>query len=250
MLIEQMEVGNFVDVVVDRGDYRFRLRSKVELVEKGKFYISPIMSSTRVFQFQPKDSVTIIYHAGQSMWIWEKIDAQTVLKNDQYMNMFSSRLDGKSYNRREAYRVPISEEWMFQHCIPLSQEEIQQKKREKAARKGNLELALQQYNIIDEDEDEDYRIYPFEALVKNLSETGIAFFANRDLVVGDIVKFEVQTTSGDPIVCRAEVVRIENERTTKYHKMFGCRLLQSGKGLAKHLFEVQREKLRKSRTLR
>lgn len=254
MLIDQMEVGNMIDVVVERGEYRFRLRSKVERVGRGRFYISPIMSSTRVFQFTPQDKVTIIYHADRAMWIWDKVDAQTVLVHEQYMNMFSSRLEGKSYNRREAYRMSINEEYTFWHYVPLTEEEQEQKRREKeflAQRRENVDFDdLDLFGGEDLFAEEDgFRVYPFDGLMKNLSETGVAFFANRDLIVGDLVQFEIATEEG-PIVCRAEVVRMEEERTTKYHKMFGCRLLQSGKGLPKYLFELQREKLRKSRTIR
>ena len=109
----------------------------------------------------------------------------------------------------------------------------------------NLDLFGGENLFIEED---GFRIYPFDGLIKNLSETGVAFFANRELIVGDLVQFEIEAATG-PIVCRAEVVRIEEERTTKYHKMFGCRFVQSGKELPKYLFELQREKLRKSRTV-
>ena len=253
MLIEQMEVGNSIDIVVERGDFRFRLRSKIERVGKGRFYISPIMSSTRVFQFRPQDNVTIIYHADRSMWIWEKVNAETVLIQEQYMNVFSSRQPGKSYNRRESYRMSINEEYTFWHYVPLTEEEKEQKRREQeflAQRMDemdfdNLDMFGGENLFIEED---GFRIYPFDGLIKNLSETGVAFFANRELMVGDLVQFEIQATNG-PIVCRAEVVRIEEERTTKYHKMFGCHFIQSGKELPKYLFELQREKLRKSRTI-
>lgn len=239
MLLENIALGKTLDIYVDREGYRYRLISKVEDTTARRICVSLIAANGRAFQFRPDDDVCIIYRNGEQMWEWSKVKAGIAKLDDEPVHFFQITNPGKSFNRRNAYRVSVNEETRLGfYTMPgqakkLSEKPVETKKLED----GNIQII-------------ESNIHPeyVKGLIKDVSETGIGIYSNHEFSLEDDLFFDIPSPYG-MLSVRAEIVRKDELRAIahKYSNYYGCIFIQTDKKLLRYIYDIQREMLKKQK---
>lgn len=218
MRIKEMIVGKTLDVLVDREGYHYRFVSKVEGTTDNSVAITLIAAKGRVFHFEDTDDVTIIYRGAERMWRWNHVKPGMARLDGFPVHTFSSSNPGESYNRREAFRVPIGESLLMNRVVATKEEENE---------------------IIEE-------VQKFEALLADLSVSGAGIYTNETLPIGTIIFFDMPTGMGI-MTCRGKIVRTAEVSDKPFRHFYGCDFSVVRKELERYLFERQRLMLQKER---
>jgi len=233
MLLENLTIGKTIEINVDREGYCYHFVSKIELASKKRLCVSLIASNNKVFKFKPEDKVTIIYRDTEQIWEWDNVTAG-IIKNDNFlMHYFDIADKGKSFNRRNAYRVLISEEVMIgyydQYGTTAKSADMQ-----KTGPSGEEDVPPEM-------------ITPkfAKGYVRDISETGVGICTDYQFVIGDSMFFTIPSSYGE-LTIKAKVVRKTHMDASshKYINYYGCVLLQTENKLTKYIFDIQRKALR------
>ncbi|MDD6035196.1 MAG: PilZ domain-containing protein [Lachnospiraceae bacterium] len=218
MQIREMQIGKMLEILVDREGYHYRFVSKVEGTAEKAVAVSLIAAQGRAFHFEETDDISIIYRGGERMWKWEHVRAGMARLDGSAVHTFSSKEEGKIYNRRDAFRVPIGESLLMRRIIQEEDETGELVETEKS----------------------------FKAVLSDLSVSGAGLYANEDMDVGTIIEFDMPTSMGI-LNCRGEIVRKTDVYDKPFQKFFGCDFTMTKKELERYLFERQRLMLQKER---
>lgn len=225
MLMEDMKPGKPLEIFVDREGYRYRLLSKVEESEMGKVYISLIASGRRIFRFQDTDYIELIYKDGERMWKWKGLTGGLATLDSENVHYLESVKEGETYNRRSAFRVKLGVEHIITKLIP----------KDKSKYLENEDLS-----------NGDYEFIQVPCVIKDLSEMGVGIYTNEKMDISTIVELRLPTREGT-LKMVGRVVRTESGDFGKYREFYGCGFSKVDRKLAKYLFALQREQLKKER---
>lgn len=218
MLLGETRIGKPIDIFINRDGYHYRVVSKIEDVSEGKVCISLIASSKHIFQFLSTDIIDIVYRNEDRMWKWTNVTGGIVELDGEKFHCLSSDKQGELYNRRNAYRVAISE---------------------------NVDLL---YKVIEDGQfsemEECYRMNNCPAMIRDISECGVGFYTNQLLPLETEVSFTFQSSIGE-INCNAVIVRFFESRHGKYSYYYGGRFTETSRTLTKYIYEMQRQELQK-----
>ncbi len=218
MLLGETKIGKPIDIYISRDGYHYRVVSKIEDVSEGRVCISLIASSKHIFQFLSTDIIDIVYHNEDRMWKWTNITGGIIELDGEKFHCLYSDKPGELYNRRNAYRVAISE---------------------------SIDLF---YKVMDEVEfpeiNECYRMKNCPAMIRDISEVGVGFYTNQLLPLETEVSFTFKSSIGN-IDCSAVIVRFFESRHGKYSYYYGGRLTETSRSLTKYIYEMQRQELQK-----
>lgn len=239
MLVNDMQIGKTLEILLIRDGYRYHFVSKIEGVAGSSVAVSLIATANRVFRFEEQDEITIVYRGVDRMWKWENAKGG-VAKLDGYpVHTFTSRTEGKSYNRRESFRVPIGEQQLMKKIRKFSEQEQQEAvlKAQETEAKNN------------EDKKEEVpfeEMIPFDAYLSDLSCTGAGLYTNEKLEIGSEICFELITNMG-LISCRGTIIREADVFDRPFRHFYGCDFSKVTAGLDRYLTEKQRLILQRER---
>lgn len=233
MLLENLAIGRQVEIYVNRDGYCYHLTSKVEETGAKRVYITLIATNTRVFEFKPEDKVRIVYRDKDQIWEWDNVKAGTAKKYGTRMHYFDIADGGRSFNRRNAYRVNIDEEVMLgyydQYGTTAKSADMQKFKLQDEA---SAPPAIMVPNFV-------------KGVVRDISETGVGICSNYEFGIDDAMFFSISSNYGK-LPAKAKVVRkVEtNPSKHKYSNYYGCVLLQTDNKLSRHIADIQREAIK------
>lgn len=262
MFLENIELGKTLEIYVDRDGYRYRLVSKVEQTSVRRICVTAITANGRAFLFRPTDEIRIVYRDDEQMWEWMQVKAGLAKLEGEPVHYFEISNKGRSFNRRNAYRVSINED------VEIGYYELP----EKPGRTSVEPLVDEEYEVIvDENGNEvelaegdvsgNYTVekrirkVPAEILphrvkahVKDISETGLGVFCNEKLNIDDGLFVSIPSSYGK-LMTRATVIRMDDQNTAnrKYRYYYGCIYTESDQRLIKYIYEVQRKHIKKQR---
>lgn len=245
MRISEMKIGKPIEIYINRDGYHYRVVSKIEDVTEDRICVTLIASRTRVFEFEPTDTVDIVYREDDRMWKWKNVAGSVVMLDDERFHAFTTKEEGESYNRRNAYRVYIGEKLILHYLV-------HDVKRLKDI--ADMD-ALHSQTVFNYDSGADvlkedcFRYVDCDAFIKDISEVGAGIYANQKLEKGDEVTFEFDSDFG-MISCKAAVVRRLDSYQSSFMYYYGCRFSETSRNLSKYIYEKQREQLKKSRDIR
>lgn len=234
MLLENIPLGRTVEIFVDREGYRYRLTSKAEYVDEKRICVTLIAARGKAFKFYPDDSISVVYRDSVNMWEWEECRAGMAKLDNSLIHFFEIKDKGKSFNRRNAYRVDLDAETMFGFYMDA---------------KTGLKVSEMPYPDVEDPEFASYKtpVPEFvQGFIKDVSETGINVCLNIKLKTDDAIFFNIPSKFGQ-LKAKAQVVR-KSEITTKgskYSYSYGCVFLQTDKRLIKYIYDIQREALKR-----
>lgn len=263
MLLENIELGKTLEIYVDREGYRYRLVSKVEQTSVRRVCVTAITANGRAFLFRPEDKIRLVYRDDDQMWEWNKVKAGLAKLEDMPVHYFDIANKGRSFNRRNAYRVEINEDVEFgYYVVPGS--------REKSAL---IPLVMEEYEVIVDENGQEVEnpdentgktllvekrlrsipeegAYPhmIKAHIKDISETGMGMFCNEKLNIDDGFFVSIPSMYGK-LRTKAMVIRVDDLKTAnrKYRYYYGCIYTESDRRLSKFIFEMQRKYIKRQR---
>lgn len=222
MLIKDVQVGKTLEILIDREGYHYRFVSKIEGVTANSVAVSLIATAKRSFHFEETDDITIVYRA-ERMWKWEHVKGGIAMLEGYPVHTFTTKSEGVTYNRREAFRVPMGENVLMNRF----------------EKKMILNPETEKEELVETP-------VPFEAWLSDLSISGAGIFTNEELEAGEKVSFDLVTKLGI-ISCTGKVVResVVYDRPQKF--FYGIEFLLAKNVLDRYLVERQRLILQRER---
>lgn len=264
MLLENISLGKTLEIYVDREGYRYRLVSKVEKTSVRRVCVTAITTAGgRAFLFHPEDKIRLVYRDEDQIWEWYKVTAGLAKLEGEPVHYFDISNKGRSFNRRQAYRVNIDEDVEFGYFqVPGSQ-----------TRSAFVPLVQEEYEAIVDDNgvelekpaedktgtlmmEKRIRMVPMEEAVekrvrghiRDISETGMGIFSNERMDIGDSFYVKIPSSYG-PLMTRCDIIRTDDMESAnrKYRYYYGCVYTESDQKLLKYIFEIQRKHIQKQR---
>ncbi|MCI9077997.1 MAG: PilZ domain-containing protein [Lachnospiraceae bacterium] len=239
MLLENLAIGRSVEIFADRDGYCYHLTSKIEETSAKRLYITLIATNTRAFEFRPEDKIRIVYRDKDQIWEWANVKAGIVKKYGVKMHYFDIVDGGRSFNRRNAYRVAINEEVMLGYYDQYGT----------TAKSADM----QKFKLSDEASAPPAMMVPnfVKGVVRDISATGVGICSNYEFSIDDAMFFSISSSYGS-LPAKARVVRkvATNPSNNKYSNYYGCVLLQTDNKLSKHIADIQREAIKTQRQKR
>lgn len=245
MLLEKIPLGKTLEIFVEREEYRYRLVSKVEDTNEFRVCVTAISSSGRFFQFLPTDRIRLVYRDQNFMWEWDRVKAGIAKLEGFPVHYFQIADKGRTFNRRNAYRVKLLEEIMLGYYrIP--------------GRLGRYyEVPELPADLSASEEEEDVWIRKVskpvfvKGMIKDVSENGVGLYTDEKLETGDGIFFDIPSTYGK-LPVKASVVRKNKMRSveSRFDYYYGCALVQSNRKLLHYIYDIQRETLKKQKEMK
>lgn len=242
MLLEKLPLGKTLEIFVDREDYRYRLVSKVEDTNPYRVCVTAIASNGKYFEFHSDDKIQIVYRDEEIMWEWDNVKAGLAKLGNDPVHYFQIVDKGKTFNRRNAYRVKILEDVLFgYYVVPQSKKKF-----------SDPQEPVFHYDMTEEElqiQKEKYsRPIKVHGMIKDVSENGAGIYCDSPLEVGDEIFFDIPSSYGNLSV-KAQIIRIAKVeiKSSKYKFYYGCVLTQTDRKLLRYIFDLQREILRKQK---
>lgn len=235
MQLQELRVGNSIEIYVTREGYRYHLVSKVEGADAERVYVSLIAVGNRLFGFKPSDKVEIVYKEREKIWKWSNVKPRYMTLDGYQVHAFETTKPGQSINRRDTFRVQI-----------MTAMEV--------IRYSPMETAENKPDMTDFDMDAEAKTLIMRGIeksivkvvVKDISESGIGFYSPSAMKVGDRIRVQIKTEFG-VLICEATVVRAVNANWGRYKVFYGCAFDKVDKNLAKYIFAQQRLQLQRER---
>ncbi len=250
MLLENIHLGKTLEIYVDREGYLYRLVSKVEDTNQNRVCVTLIAAGGRAFRFRPEDDIRIVYRDGVQMWEWTEVKAGVGKLEGSPVHYFEITNAGRSYNRRSAYRVTLSEEVMIGYfVIPGSRKKLSALPTALEEKKKELEDRIWEGKDVSEEEKKEIPEPQFvKGIIKDISETGIGIYSDFEFDTEDGLFLDIPSEMGKLSV-RANVIRKDELRlqgdNLRYDFYYGCVFSQADKRLMKMIYSVQREMLKR-----
>lgn len=244
MLLENIAMGKTLEIYVEREDYRYRLVSKVEDTNARRVCVTAIASNGRFFQFRPEDRIRLVYRDAEVIWEWDHVKAGLAKIDNVPVHYFQIVDKGKTFNRRNAYRVQLLEELLLRFYIIPGQKkclsEVPRPPKDNNFTPDEIEEWLAQFK----------HPQSVKGMVKDVSENGIGIYTDHDFAISDEMFLSLPSDYGD-LEIRAEVIRKMELKSSsgRFQFYYGCVLIQSDKRLLRYIYDLQREKLKKQKEM-
>lgn len=263
MLLENVPLGRTMEVHVMREDYHYRLISKVEDVNAHRVCMTAIASNGRFFNFKPDDTVRIVYRDQENMWEWNRVTVALAKLDGIPVHYFQVRDQGRSINRRDAYRVKLLQEALIGfYTIPGKPQKygempLLSKDEEKLRIEENMDKAREWERFLPKggklSPEELARLRPViekptrvAGMIRDISENGVGFFCNVSFEPGDGIFFEIPSSYGN-LPVQAQIVRRSalEDGHSQFSYYYGCGIVKSDQKLLRYIYDVQRKMLKK-----
>lgn len=250
MLLEKISLGKTLEIYVDRDGYLYRLVSKVEDTNKRRVCVTLIAAGGKAFRFRPEDEIRIVYRDENQMWEWTEVKGGVGKLEGSPVHYFEITNEGRSYNRRNAYRVSLGEEVMLgYYLVPGNRKKLSALPAALEEKKQELEDKLWKGELVSKAEKEEIPEPQFvRGIIKDVSETGIGIYSDFEFDTEDGLFLDIPSSYGK-LAVRANVIRKDELRLQgdnfRYDFYYGCVFSQTDKRLIKMIYEVQREMLKR-----
>lgn len=268
MLLENILLGRTLEIYVDRDGYRYRLVSKVEQTSVRRVCVTAITAGGRAFKFRADDKIRLVYRDDEQMWEWLGVKAGIAKLEGEPVHYFDIVNKGRSFNRRQAYRVNIDEDVEFGYYeipgsserfsyLPLVTEEYEtasdsegteQKKFVRTGAQQNSAEAEMRMRMVPM---KDALERKYKGHIRDISETGLGIFSDARLHIDDNFYVHIPSDYG-PLLTRCTVIRSDDRSSEnrKYRYYYGCVYTESDQKLIRYIYDVQRKKIQKNRERR
>lgn len=153
--IKDIPVGAIVELEVKYNGQCVNFQSEVTDVIENSVLINPIIVDEKTLGFSDSNQVNFIYISEDRVFVWDHIEVTLVKYNGTMYHKADLSGEGIPYNRRNSYRMYIGED------MPLH---------------INTSRGSATINV----------------LVKDVSETGVAFITEEDLSIGRVFRLKLK----------------------------------------------------------
>jgi hypothetical protein len=205
MNISDFQPGQIVQLNVKMNDISGSFESKVSLIHDSLLLLEPIYVNGNLVGFPKNCAVDLNYTHESLFYIWRNIRIQTIMYKKQYYHAAEIIGDAEVVNRRNNYRVYIGEEMDVSYFTEKGPKSI-------------------------------------HTLIKDISETGFAFFSSDFFQIDRVVRLNIPMRDRSIMHLSAKIVRSVPPAEEGGETLYGCKFVERNAKLSNYLMKLQREK--------
>lgn len=209
--IEDIQTNDTVEIEILYKGMRKSFPSVVRGFVDDSILVDPIMSGSKAVGFPEELKTRLSIVIKGVPFVWNDPKVRLVKYAGKMYHMISIPGEGNYMNRRQAFRQYVGEE------MPIT-----------VTRRGGEKDVL-------------------TVLVKDLSETGVGIVSDVLMNVEDSIRLRI-SDAGYLMSINAVVVRIQEEKDNR-DRVYGCQFTEKVPKLSQYIMQIQRDKLKASRTV-
>lgn len=199
----EIQIGDKVEIEVRYQNQTFNFPSSVEFIIDNSILITKIVNDEQTIGFTGSIGISFICNHEGKLFLWDNVSVKLVRYDNEIYHKVDLSGPGKSYNRRQAYRVYVGD---YMNLMV------------------NTASGATTY----------------EVLVKDISETGIGIVSKEEFDVNRTIRLNLK--DGDiAIPLRGVIVRKEFIENLKAN-VYGCRFTEKTQKLGPYIMKKQSSK--------
>ena len=206
MTAAELQTSHSVELEILMNGKKTTLLSAVEQVVGNKVLLTPIQMNGKVVGFPPDCAVNLLYIEGKHVYCWRGLQIKAIRYENNVYHCAELSSEGEILNRRGAYRVYLGSQ-MLLTCFTAN---------------GPKNIKV---------------------LVKDISETGMAFFSKEEFSVGRTVRLHLKVSEKHELQLSSQIIRTQNF-DDKVETLYGCKFSEKNSLLTTYLMKLQQEKQR------
>jgi len=206
MTAAEMELEHSIELEIVMNGKKTTLLTAVEQVIGTSVLLTPIQINDKVVGFPPDCTVNLLYVGEKQVFCWKNVKIKAVRYEKKVYHSAELIGDAEILNRRGAYRVYIGEQMLL--------------------------------TAFSANGPKNYRV-----LLKDLSETGMAFFSKEEFDVGRTVRLTLSIKKGHELPLSAQIIRTQDFEN-RQDKLYGCKFVEKNNRLVGILMGLQQERQR------
>jgi c-di-GMP-binding flagellar brake protein YcgR len=207
LIINDIPNGAKIELEVRYSGQTISFDSEVQLTINNSVLISPIIVNDQTVGFNDNCRINLIVKINGKVFLWDNVIVKLVKYDGAiYHKIDTAGGEGKPYNRREAYRMYIGEDMPI--YINTSS--------------GPLALSV---------------------LVKDLSETGVAFITKEELETDRVIRLKIKDKNS--ILSLSGIIVRKEFLPHLDSFLYGCKFNEKNNRLGNYIARKQGEALRK-----
>ena len=206
MLIDDIVIGNNVEVEVKLQGHTMNFTSQVIMIIDDNLFISPVKSDDQTIGFNDNCLVSILYNLDGRIYRWKDVELKLIRYDGFIYHVTVLKGKGQPYNRRKAYRLYLGMEMLL--FLNLSQ--------------GPTALSVN---------------------VKDISELGVGFITSDEIELNK--SFRLNFKDGPTrLTLEGTIIRkVYMQHLDSY--IYGCKFYDKNYLLSKYIARKQGEMLRR-----
>ncbi len=206
MRIEQITIGGDMELEVKYSGHSMSFRSEIIGIKGNSILAKTIKVNDQTIGFSDKCRLNFLYKSEGKLFIWENVSVKLVKYDGEICHKIDLFGEGKSYNRRDSYRMYVGED------MPLYVNSAS----------GPTALSV---------------------LVKDISETGVAFITKEELDIDRTFRFKLKDNI--TIISLSGVIVRKEFLPNLSAYLYGCKFNEKNDKLGRYIAKKQGEQLRK-----
>lgn len=204
MTAAELQLEHSVELEIMMNGKKTTLLSAIEQIVGQNVLLTPIQINGKVVGFPPNCMVNLLYIGENQVFCWRNVKIKAVRYDKKIYHSAELVADAEILNRRGAYRVYIGEQ------MTLTAFSAQGPKN-----------------------------YPVH--LKDISETGMAYFSKEEFDVGRTVRLHLSIKKGVELQLSAQIIRIQDFEK-RQDKLYGCKFIEKNNRLVGYLMHLQQER--------
>jgi len=207
MTAADLQLSHQVELEISLNGKKTTLLSSIEKILDNTILLTPIQMNGKLVGFPPECQISLLYIEDPHVYCWSGLTVKAVRYENNTYHSAVLVGDAETLNRRGAYRVYIGEDMMVA-----------------AATAAGPKL---------------HRV-----LVKDISETGMAFLSSENFDIGRNVRLQLKLSSGQILQLAYQIIRTQEPSEGRNDILYGCKLIERNKLLTAYLMRVQQDRQR------
>lgn len=204
MTAAELEISHAVELEIMMNGKKTTLLSAIEQIIGTTVLLTPIHLNGKVVGFPPDCNVNLLYIDEKHVYCWKSIKIKAVRYEKKIYHSVDLAGDAEILNRRGAYRVYIGETMLLTSFTANGPKTI-------------------------------------SVLLKDISETGMAFYSKDEFDVGRTVRLHLAIAQNRELQLSAQIIRTQ-EPDDRRGKLYGCKFVERNDRLIGYLMRLQQDK--------
>ena len=204
MTAAEVQLSHPVELEIFMNGKKTTLLTAVEQVIDTTVLLTPIHLNGKVVGFPPDCMVSLLYIEGNHVYCWKNLKIKAVRYEKQIYHSAELIAEAEVMNRRGAYRVYIGENMLLTSFTANGPKTI-------------------------------------NVLLKDISETGMAFYSKEPFDVGRTVRLHLALNKNQELQLSSQIIRIQEFEERK-DKLYGCKFLERNNRLIGYLMKLQQDR--------
>lgn len=204
MTAAELQLAHAVELEILMNGKKTTLLSSIEQIIGTTALLTPIHLNGKVVGFPPDCSVNLLYIDEKHVYCWKNIKVKAVRYEKKIYHSAELIAEAEILNRRGAYRVFIGENMLLTSFTANGPK-------------------------------------TFNVLLKDISETGMAFYSKEEFDVGRTVRLHLAMSNKQELQLSSQIIRTQEEEDRK-GKLYGCKFVEKNDRLIGYLMRLQQDR--------